>query len=166
LFILKHNLSVGDFFEYSGELIIMRDAAHNKIKQLFDDNSSLPIDFKDKIIFYAGPAKKPDNLVIGAIGPTTSSRMDNYLEIMYKLGIKATIGKGNRSSIVDLLNKKYNKYYFVCPSGAAATLAQKVFSYEVIAFPELGPEAIQKIVVVDFPLIVAIDNLGNNFYNL
>lgn len=161
---MNNNLSIGNYIEYSGEMIIMRDAAHEKIKKLLDNNSPLPIDFKNKIIFYAGPAKKPDNLVIGSIGPTTSNRMDNYLEMMYKLGIKATVGKGNRNQLVEVLNKKYNKYYFICPSGASAYLSQKVIFHEVVCFQELGTEAIQKIEVVDFPLIVAIDNSGKNLF--
>lgn len=161
---MNNNLSAGDFIEYSGELIIMRDAAHKKIKQLIDSKEELPFDFKDKIIFYAGPAKKPKELPIGSVGPTTSNRMDEYLETMYKLGIKATIGKGNRSPFVKELNKKYKKTYFICPSGAAASLSQKIINHEILAFSDLGTEAIQKIEVENFPLIVAIDKNGKSIF--
>jgi fumarate hydratase subunit beta len=164
LLILSDNLSAGDFIEYSGELIIMRDAAHKKIKELIDSNKELPFDFMDKIIFYAGPAKKPKHSPIGSVGPTTSNRMDEYLEMIYKLGVNATIGKGNRSSFVKDLNKKYKKTYFVCPSGAAASLSQKILNHNILAFADLGTEAIQKIEVEKFPLIVAIDKNGNSIF--
>ncbi|MGM0641049.1 MAG: FumA C-terminus/TtdB family hydratase beta subunit [Thermotogota bacterium] len=163
---MKNNLAAGQFIEYTGEMIIMRDAAHKKIYDFYNENKKIPIDFKNKIIFYAGPAKKPENEIIGSIGPTTSKRMDDYLEIMYKLGIKSTIGKGNRSDFVSVLNKQYKRNYFICPSGAAAALSTKILKYEIIAFEELGAEAIQRIEVKDFPLIVAIDEKGNNLYNI
>lgn len=159
------NLLAGQFTEYNGELIIMRDAAHKKIQEYLLNKEILPIDFKNKIIFYAGPSKKPTNSPIGSIGPTTSNRMDNYLEMMYKLGIKATIGKGNRSDFVTELNKKYKKNYYICPSGAAASLSKRVLKYEIIAFKELGPEAIQRVEVSNFPLMVAIDFKGDNYYS-
>lgn len=161
---LKNKLTAGQFINYSGEMIIMRDAAHKRIYDFYKNNKEIPVSLKDKIIFYAGPAKKPEGKIIGSIGPTTSNRMDSYLETMYQLGIKATVGKGNRNNFVSELNKKYGKNYYICPSGAAAALSEKIEKYEIIAFKDLGAEAIQKIEVTDFPLIVAIDENGESIY--
>ena len=155
-----NDLKKGDIIYYSGELIVMRDAAHKRIKEFLESNKELPLNFKDKIIFYAGPSKKPDFQVIGAVGPTTSKRMDSFLEMMYQLDISATIGKGERSDFVNSLNKKYKKVYFVSPSGTAASLSQKVLNYETIAFEDLGTESIQRLVVKNFPLYVMIDSNG------
>ncbi|UYO99146.1 FumA C-terminus/TtdB family hydratase beta subunit [Oceanotoga sp. DSM 15011] len=154
----------GDFISFSGEFIIMRDAAHKRIFELFQKGECLPIDFKNKIIFYAGPAKKPYFQSIGAIGPTTSNRMDPFLKFMYDLGIYATVGKGKRSSFVCNLNIDYSKFYLIAPSGVAAFLSKKIISHEVLAFEDLGTESIQRILVKDFPLIMGIDSKGNTIY--
>ncbi|HOO73865.1 MAG TPA: FumA C-terminus/TtdB family hydratase beta subunit [Tepiditoga sp.] len=159
-------LKAGEIINYTGGLIVMRDAAHKRIKEMKERNEKLPVDFKDKIIFYAGPAKKPDFQAVGSIGPTTSNRMDGFLEIMYQLGISATVGKGKRSGFVAGLNKKYSKVYFVTPSGMAAMLSQKVKKHTVLAFDDLGTEAIQELIVEDFPLMTAIDVNGEDIFDI
>ena len=158
------NLRVGDQIEYTGELIVMRDAAHKRLKEIYISGKELPIKLDNKIIFYARPAKKPDFQVIGAIGPTTSNRMDKYLEFVYKLGVIATIGKGKRSLEACKVNKKYKKHYFITPSGMAALLSQKVKKYEILAFEDLGTEAIQRLFVEKFPLMVGIDKYGKSLW--
>ncbi|AKI97597.1 FumA C-terminus/TtdB family hydratase beta subunit [Kosmotoga pacifica] len=155
-------LKAGEEISYSGELIVMRDAAQKKIERLLSEGLSLPFSLEGKIVFYAGPAKAPEGLAIGAIGPTTSSRMDIYLEMLLKLGVMATIGKGRRAEFVKELCKKYFSVYFVAPSGTAAALSKRVLSAEMLAFTELGPEAVYKLVVKDFPLLVAIDSRGTS----
>ncbi len=154
-------LTVGEKIQYNGELIIMRDAAQKRLSQF----QECPLDLKDKIVFYAGPAKKPHNSAIGAIGPTTSARMDKYLEMLFKHGVKATIGKGERSDLAKELCKRHKGIYFIAPSGCAAVLAQKVIKQALVMFEELQSEAIQKIVVKDFPLIVAIDSKGHSIWD-
>lgn len=158
-------LKAGDSILYNGEMIIMRDAAQKKIRQFQNTPLDLPVDLKDKLIFYAGPAKTPSNSVIGAIGPTTSARMDQYLEMLFLLGVKATIGKGERSDSVKELCRKYKGIYFLAPSGSAAALSQCINYHEILLFEELQSEAIQKIIVEDFPLIVAIDSKGHSIWD-
>jgi len=155
---------VGETIKYYGELIVMRDAAQRRLRELIAGSKELPIYLGGKIVFYAGPAKPPKNSKIGAIGPTTSERMDEFLEMLYYLGVIATIGKGKRSDLAVELCKKYQRVYFIAPSGAAAYLSKCVINAEVIAFFELGPEAIYRIEVRDFPLMVAIDSLGNQIF--
>ncbi len=115
------------------------------------------------IIFYAGPAK-PTKDSFGAIGPTTSSRMDSFLEMLYLKGVLATVGKGKRSLQAVSLCKKYKRVYFLAPSGAAAALAGRISGMTVVAFDDLGTEAIFRVSVKDFPLYVAIDCLGNDVF--
>ncbi len=143
----------------------MRDAAQKRLSQFQERPLDLPIDLKDKFVFYAGPAKTPSNSIIGAIGPTTSARMDKYLEMLFSFGIKATIGKGERSDLVKELCRKYNGVYFLAPSGSAAVLSQSVIKHEILLFQELQSEAIQKVIVKAFPLIVAVDSLGHSIWD-
>jgi len=157
-------LKVGETLKYSGELIVMRDAAQRRLREIIISSKEIPVYLGGKIIFYAGPAKPPKNFKIGAIGPTTSERMDEFLEMLYYLGVIATIGKGKRSNLAVELCKKYQRVYFISPSGAAAYLSKCVIDAEIVAFNELGPEAIYRIEVKDFPLMVAIDSLGNQIF--
>jgi len=150
-------LKAGDAILYNGEMTIMRDAAQKRLGQ---SQRSL-IDLKDKIVFYAGPAKTPAGAVVGAIGPTTSARMDPYLEMLFKMGVKATVGKGERSQYVKDLCRQYKGVYFLAPSGSAAALSQCVVNHEILLFEELQSEAIQRILVKAFPLLVAIDSTGS-----
>jgi len=154
-------LKVGSEIEYTGELIVMRDAAQKRIKTILEGNLPLPFDLEGKIVFYAGPAKAPEGRSMGSIGPTTSTRMDSYLEMLLNLGVIATVGKGRRNDFVRELCKKYSAVYFIAPSGAAAALSQRIISSKIIAFHDLGPEAVYRLKVKNFPLIVAIDSDGN-----
>ena len=153
-------LGAGDFIEYTGELLTMRDSAQRRIEECLLTGKRMDLDLKDKIIFYAGPAKKPKNMISGSIGPTTSMRMDRYLEMLFKLGVVATVGKGKRTDVVRDLCRKYRRVYFVTPSGASAYLATKIEHIEVIAFHDLGPEAVHRLYVRNFPLLVYIDSHG------
>ena len=141
----------------TGEIYVARDMAHKRLISLIKEKKPLPIELQDKIIFYAGPCPKKPNEITGSIGPTTASRMDKYSEILYKKGIIATIGKGNRSKKVEKVIKETNTKYFTIQGGIAALLAQKIKQSEIIAFEDLGAEAIYKIYVEDFPLTVEIE---------
>ena len=154
-------LNIGDNIQYNGEMIIMRDAAQKRLSQFH----KCPIDLAGKFIFYAGPAKKSKDSVVGAIGPTTSARMDKTLEMLFRWGIKATIGKGERSDLVRDLCKDYKSIYCITPSGCAAGLSKKVIEHKILMFEELQSEAIQKILVKDFPLIVAINSQGHTIWD-
>lgn len=158
------SLKIWDEVSYSGELIVMRDAAHKRLKELLDNGKQLPVELKEKIIFYAGPAKSLNGFPVGSIGPTTSNRMDPFLDMVFSLGVIGTIGKGKRSPLAVSMCKKYKKVYFVTPSGAAAAMAKKVVKRKVLAFDDLGTEAIQLLEVVEFPLLVAIDSKGNSIF--
>jgi len=149
-------LRAGESILYSGEMIIMRDAAQKRLSAY----EKCPIDLKDKIVFYAGPAKASPGNVIGAIGPTTSVRMDCYLEMLFKFGVLATVGKGIRSKRVTGLCEDYRRVYLIAPSGCAAALSQCVIRHEILLFEDLQSESIQRIEVEDFPLIVAVDSDG------
>ena len=138
--------------DLTGEIYVARDMAHKKLVELIDNNKLLPFDIKNKIIFYAGPCPNPPNKVIGSIGPTTAERMDKYAVKLYEKGLFATIGKGTRSKEINDYLTLNNKKYFSMQGGIAAMLADKVKKCEIIAFPELGAEAIYKIYVEKFPI--------------
>ncbi|HOA80894.1 MAG TPA: FumA C-terminus/TtdB family hydratase beta subunit [Defluviitaleaceae bacterium] len=157
-------LKVSQFVSYSGEMIVMRDAAQKRLKEINQNNQKIPFSLENKIVFYAGPANPPKNAKIGAIGPTTSERMDSFLEMLYNFGVVATVGKGKRSNLAIELCKKYSRAYFLAPSGAAAYLAKTVLNIELIAFSDLGPEAVYRIKVKEFPLIIAIDKNGDQIF--
>jgi len=159
------DLCAGDELIYCGELIIMRDAAQKRLCEALDKGNVLPVSLKDKVIFYAGSAK-PTEGSFGDIGPTTSARMDPFLEMLYRLGVKATIGKGKRGRLAVDLCREYRRAYLLAPSGAAAALAERVVSLEPIAYEDLGTEAIFLAEVKEFPLYVAIDVSGSNVFDL
>lgn len=148
------SLKEGDKVLLSGEIFTARDAAHKRLVEMVEKGEELPIELKDKIIFYAGPCPCPENQVIGSVGPTTSSRMDKYAPILYKMGVIATIGKGERSEDVQKTVKHVGGLYFTVFGGVACILSEKVFQKELIAFEDLGTEAIYRLVVRDFPLRV------------
>ncbi|MDM7321625.1 MAG: FumA C-terminus/TtdB family hydratase beta subunit [Fervidobacterium sp.] len=152
------NLKVGELFYYFGTLLVMRDAAHKKIIEEERETGRLPISLYGRIIFYAGPTFSNGRMVIG---PTTSKRMDKFLEYTLSKGVIATIGKGERTPEAVEIIKKYRAPYLIAPSGCAAYLSEKILGWKIVAFEELGPEAIYEINVKDFPLIVAIDCNGN-----
>jgi len=157
-------LNIGDKILLSGLIFTARDAAHKLLKKQIDEGKKTPLNLKGSVIFYAGPTPSKPGNPIGSIGPTTSYRMDSYAPFFYSLGVKATIGKGSRSKEVVLAQKKYKAVYLAAVGGVAALLAKHVKKAKVIAYPELGTEAIRKLWVEDFPCIVANDIYGNDLY--
>ena len=155
------SLRVGDELLLSGIIYTARDQAH---KRLVERQGS-PFDLRNQVIYYCGPTKTPKGKVIGACGPTTSSRMDKFTPQLLRAGVKGLIGKGARSKEVINAIKKHKAVYFAAPAGCAAFLAKKVKKVRVIAYSDLGPEAIRKLEVKDFPLITAIDSKGRSLYD-
>lgn len=156
-------LKAGDMVEISGQIIVARDAAHKRIYQ----NGGLNFSLDGECIYYMGPSPAKPNQIIGAAGPTTSSRMDIYTPYMLKsLGIIAMVGKGYRSYDVIQAIKDVGAVYFVAIGGTGALMSECIKSYEILAFADLGAEALAKIVVEKMPLIVAIDSKGNDFYKI
>lgn len=155
-------LKASDRVLLSGEIYTARDAAHKKIVQALEAGKQLPFDLQNQIIYYAGPCPAAENEVIGPIGPTTAGRMDVYTPLLLDRGLKGMIGKGYRSTEVIEAIKRNRAVYFTATGGAACLLAQKVLSAEMIAYPELGAEAVYKLKVKDFPAIVNVDSTGNS----
>lgn len=158
------NLKVKDFVFISGTLFTARDQAHLRLVELIKKKKPLPFNLKDQIIYYTGPTPKKNNLVIGSCGPTTSSRMDKFTPAILKAGVKVLIGKGRRSDEVKEALKKEKGVYLIAPAGCGAYLSLKVKKAKRIAFSFLGPEAIYRLEVKDFPAIVCIDSRGNSLY--
>jgi fumarate hydratase subunit beta len=157
-------LRAGDSVLLSGELYTARDAAHKRLVDLAEQNKALPFDIVNQTIYYVGPAPAPPGHAVGSAGPTTSYRMDAYTPKLLQLGLKGMIGKGKRNRDVIEAMKKYKAVYFGATGGAAALISKSIEKAEVIAYPDLGAEAIHRFVVKDFPVIVLIDSLGNNLY--
>jgi fumarate hydratase subunit beta len=157
-------LKAGDEVLLSGIIYTARDQAHKRLAEAIKKGAKLPFDLKGQIIYYCGPTGTPKGKVIGSCGPTTSSRMDAFTPFLLKKGLRGMIGKGRRSQEVIAAIKKYRSVYFLAPAGCGALLAKCVKRSSVVAYRDLGPEAILKLEVKDFPLIVAIDYLGNNIY--
>lgn len=149
---------------YTGKLLVMRDAAQMRLKELHEQDRPLPVKLEGAVVFYAGPAK-PTKESFGAIGPTTSIRMDCFLEMLFQQGVQATIGKGKRSDLSTSLCRRYGRAYLLAPSGAAASLSKRIKSLRVIAYEDLGTEAVYEIEVEDFPLIVATDKNGLDIFS-
>lgn len=156
-------LHAGDLVELTGTVYTSRDQAHKRLVAALEEGRPLPFEPAGQTIYYAGPA--PPGGVIGSIGPTTAGRMDAFTPALLATGIKAMIGKGNRSPEVINAIKQHRAAYFVAAGGAGAFLSQFVVAAEVIAWPELGPEAIYKLEVRDFPVVVAIDCRGKNIFS-
>lgn len=157
-------LHAGDEVFLNGVIYVARDAAHKRFLALFEENSQLPIDLKNHIIFYAGPTPPKPGQVIGSIAPTTAARMDPYTPAMFKYGVKGVIGKGPRSQSVKDACKTYNSICFSAIGGLSALLSDKIQSAEVVAYEDLGPEAIREIVVKNFPVLVVYDAHGDDLY--
>ncbi|HXK81378.1 MAG TPA: Fe-S-containing hydro-lyase [Bacteroidales bacterium] len=157
-------LKIGDTVEISGYIYTARDSAHKNLVDLLKNGEDLPFDIKGSIIYYVGPSPAKPGQVIGAAGPTTSYRMDPYVEDLMKVGMKGMIGKGSRSENVINCLQKYTGVYFGATGGAAALISKKIIEAEVIAFPELGPEAIRRLKVKDLPVVVINDCYGNDLY--
>ena len=160
------SLNVGDVVHITGIIYTARDAAHKQLMELVEKGEPMPFDFSGQIVYYAGPCPNKPGHVIGPIGPTTSGRMDAYTPTLAQHGLKAMIGKGLRNDEVKRAIVEYCGVYFAAVGGAAALIAQCVKSVEVIAFPELGTEAIRRLEVVDLPVVVAIDSRGRDIYQV
>lgn len=158
------DLKAGDYVYISGTIYSSRDAAHKRMVEGWEKGNPLPFDVKDEIIYYLGPTPNREGQVIGSAGPTTSSRMDKYTPTLLNCGLKGMIGKGKRSEKVVESMKKNHAVYFAAVGGAGALLSKCITKSEVIAYDDLGTEAIRKLEVENFPVIVAIDCKGNNVY--
>lgn len=158
------SLRAGDEVAISGVIYTARDAAHQRLVDLIAAGEPLPFDPKGAIIYYVGPTPPKPGYPIGSAGPTTSMRMDSLTVPLLQEGVKGMIGKGGRSPEVIEAMKKHGVAYFAAVGGAAAFIAQSIKEVEVVAYPDLGAEAVHRMVVEDFPAIVAIDCLGNNVY--
>lgn len=157
-------LKVGDVVLYSGIIYTARDAAHMRIKQMMEEHKELPVDFTNSFIYYAGPTPTKPGHTIGSIGPTTSSRMDKFADLMPKLGVVGTIGKGPRDEVCSSFYMDHNILYFITTGGCGALLSKAVVEAKEIAFLDLGPESIKRLVVKDFTMICAIDYHKNNIF--
>ena len=157
------DLKAGDNLLLTGTLYVARDAAHKKIKEALK-GGPLPFDIQGQTIYYMGPSPAPPGHVIGAAGPTTSKRMDSYTPFLIQAGLKGMIGKGARSQMVKDLMKKHGVVYLAAVGGAGALISKSIVKSEVIAYPELGPEAVLKLEVKDFPATVINDIYGGDLY--
>jgi fumarate hydratase subunit beta len=158
---ITRSLKTGDEALISGIIYTARDAAH---KRLVFDMKKPPLNLKDQIIYYCGPTPAMPGRAVGSAGPTTSSRMDGFIAVLLKAGLKGMIGKGPRSKEARALMKKHKAVYFVATGGAGALLARHIRSSKIVAYPELGPEAIHEFNVLDFPVIVANDTKGRDIF--
>ena len=158
------SLKIGDEVYLSGVVYTARDAAHQRLLELIEKQEKLPFDLKGCVIFYVGPSPAKPGQPIGAAGPTTSYRMDPFVPKLMELGMKGMIGKGGRTQKVIEALKKYCGVYFGATGGAAALISKSIVKAEVIAFEDLGPEAIRRLEVKDMPLIVINDCYGNDLY--
>lgn len=158
------DLKMGDEVLLSGEIFVGRDQAHKRLCDLIDKGEELPVSLSGEVIYYMGPSPAPIGKVIGACGPTTSSRMDNFVPKLMNIGLKGMIGKGPRYGDVEESIIQNGGVYFYSFGGCGALYAEKVIKSSIAAFEELGPEAIRRLEVKDFPVIVAIDSKGNNIY--
>ena len=159
------SLKAGDQILLSGVIWTGRDQAHKRLVALLDEGKNLPVDLQDQAIYFVGPCPARPGEPIGSAGPTTSGRMDAYSPRLIKdCKLRGMIGKGGRSDAVVDAMKQYGAVYFAAAGGAGALIAQSIKKAEVIAFPNLGPEAIHRLEVEDLPLVVAIDSDGNDLY--
>ena len=160
------NLNAGDYVYLTGTIYTARDAAHKRMYESLCLNQEIPMDLNDNIIYYMGPSPAREGYPIGSAGPTTSSRMDKYAPLLMDHGLKGMIGKGKRSKeVIDSIIKN-GAVYFAAVGGAGAILSKSIKKAEVIAYDDLGTEAIRKLEVENFPIIVVIDSKGNNLYEM
>ena len=159
-------LKAGDTVLLSGVVYTARDQAHKRMMEALDKGETLPFDLEGSAIYYVGPTPERPGEVIGSAGPTTSGRMDKYTPTMIEQGMRGMIGKGLRSQEVIDACAKHGAVYFVAVGGAAAVITQSIKSETMIAYEDLGPEAIRRYEVKDFPAIVCIDSEGNDFYKV
>ncbi len=158
------NMHAGDYVYLTGVMYSARDAAHKRMIETLEKGDSLPIEMKDQAIYYLGPSPARPGQIIGSAGPTTSSRMDKYTPTLLDLGMKAMIGKGRRSDAVKVSMIKNKAVYLAAVGGAGALLSKCIKKAEVVAYDDLGAEAIYKLEVEDFPCVVVIDSEGKDLY--
>lgn len=158
------DLKAGDYVYITGTIYVARDAAHKRMAEALEKGEELPIDIRDAAIYYMGPSPARDGRPIGSAGPTTASRMDKYTPTLLDLGEKAMIGKGKRTKEVIEAIVHNHAVYFAAIGGAGALLSKCIKKSEIVCYADLGAEAIRKIEVEDFPVIVVIDSKGNNLY--
>lgn len=157
-------LKAGDYVYLTGEIYTARDAAHKRMNEVLEKNEKLPVNIEDKIIYYMGPSPAREGKVIGSAGPTTASRMDKYTPRLMDLGLSGMIGKGKRSQeVIDAIIRNEG-IYFAAVGGAGALLSKCIKKSEVVAYDDLGTEAIRRLEIENFPVIVVVDSRGNNLY--
>lgn len=159
-------LKTGDRVLLNGTIYTARDAAHKRLVETLDQGLELPFELKGAVIYYVGPTPAPPGRPIGSAGPTTSYRMDSFAPRLYELGVKATMGKGRRSPEVKQALKDNTAIYLGATGGAGALLSQCILSSEVIAYEDIGPEAVRALVVKDFPALVVNDAYGGELYKI
>jgi fumarate hydratase subunit beta len=157
-------LKAGEGLKFSGVIYTARDQAHKRLVEALKKSKRLPINLKGSIFYYCAPTKTPPGKVIGSCGPTTSARMDKFTPALLKHGLKAMIGKGARSQEVIAAIKKYKAVYFLTLAGCGALLSKYICRMDLVAYKDLGPEAIYRLEVKDFPLIVGADSRGRSVY--
>jgi fumarate hydratase subunit beta len=157
-------LRTGDVVCITGHIYTARDAAHKRLIETLDKGENLPFDLKGALVYYVGPSPAPPGRPIGAAGPTTSYRMDSYAPRLHSLGLKGSIGKGKRNDAVKAALKEYKAVYLGATGGAGALLSQRITDARVIAYDDLGPEAIRELTVKEFPLLVINDCYGGELY--
>lgn len=161
---ISSTLKAGDYVYLTGTIYTARDAAHKRMDDALSNNEEIPINLNENVIYYMGPSPAREGRVIGSAGPTTSSRMDKYAPRLLDRGLVGMIGKGKRSQgVIDSIIKN-NSVYFAAVGGAGALLSKCIVESKIIAYDDLGTEAIRELKVVNFPVIVVIDNEGNNLY--
>lgn len=159
-------LKVGDYVYLTGTIYTARDAAHKRMYEALQKGEELPFDIEGNVIYYMGPSPAREGRPIGSAGPTTASRMDKYTPALLDLGIRGMIGKGRRTEAVRESIMKNQAVYFAAVGGAGALLSKSIMQAEVIAYEDLGTEAIRKLEVKNFPAIVVMDCEGNNLYDM
>ncbi len=159
-------LRAGDYVYITGTIYTARDAAHKRMAEALEKGTAFPIDMNHNIIYYMGPSPAREGRPIGSAGPTTASRMDKYAPDLLDLGLKGMIGKGRRSQAVKDAIVRNKAVYFAAVGGAGALLSKRITSSRVIAYDDLGTEAIRELTVENFPVIVVIDSEGNNLYEM
>ena len=160
----RKSLKAGDYVYLTGTIYTARDAAHKRMQEALDEGKPLPVELEGNVIYYMGPSPAREGSPIGSAGPTTASRMDKYTPALLDLGLGAMIGKGKRTKAVQEAIVRNGCVYFAAVGGAGALLSQRIKSSQVVAYEDLGTEAIRKLEVEDFPVIVVIDSQGNNLY--
>ncbi len=158
------SLCAGDYVYITGTIYTARDAAHKRMYEVLEKNEKLPIDMQNNVIYYMGPSPARRGRAIGSAGPTTASRMDKYAPTLLDLGLKGMIGKGKRSQAVKDAIVRNGAVYFAAVGGAGALLSQRITKSKIIAYDDLGTEAIRELEVENFPVIVVIDSKGNDLY--